>query len=92
MVRTSVPMTMTAILPVAAAETTVNVEAIGAAVVETDPSAHIDVDRSALLAASRVQARGGVGRRDRADSTGAVVEGDANGGFHPSATTRRSAS
>ena len=81
-VRTSVPMSLKAVLPVAAAETTVNVEASGAAVVETDPSAHVDVDRSAFGRLPETSPGGGL-----ADaivySTGAVSN-DANGGFHPS--------
>jgi hypothetical protein len=81
-VRTSVPISVKAILPIAAAETTVNVEASGAAVVETDPSAHVDVDRSAFGRLPETSPGGGL-----ADaivySTGAVSN-DANGGFHPS--------
>jgi len=81
-VRSSVPMSVKAILPVAASETTVNVEASGAAVVETDPSAHVDVDRSAFGRLPETSPGGGL-----ADaivySTGAVSN-DANGGFHPS--------
>ena len=81
-VRTSVPMSVKAVLPVAAAETTVNVEASGAAVVETDPSAHVDVDRSAFGRLPETSPGGGLANAI-VYSTGAVSN-DANGGFHPS--------
>jgi hypothetical protein len=81
-VRTAVPMTVKAILPVAAEISSVTVEASGAAQVETDPSAHVDVDRSSLDRLPISSPGGGL-----ADaivySTGAVSN-DANGGFHPS--------
>jgi hypothetical protein len=80
-IRSSVPVQVKAILPVAAAETSVTVEASGAAV-ETDPSAHVDVDRSAFQRLPETTPGGGL-----ADaitySTGAVAA-DANGSFHPS--------
>src|SRR5271155_1342174 len=47
-IRSSVPVQVKAILPVAEAVSSVYVEASGGAVVETDPSAHVDVDRSAF--------------------------------------------
>jgi hypothetical protein len=81
-VRNSVPIPVKAILAVAAETSSVTVEASGAAVVETDPSAHVDVDRSAFGRLPAVSPGGGL-----ADaitfSTGAVAA-DANGGFHPS--------
>ncbi len=80
-IRTAVPVQLKATLPLAAEVSTVNVEATGAAVVETDPSAHTDVDRSSLARLPNASPGGGL-----ADaivySTGAVSN-DANGGFHP---------
>jgi len=80
-IRSSVPVTVKAILPVAAAESSVTVEASGAAV-ETDPSAHVNVDSSAFQRLPQTTPGGGL-----ADaitySTGAVAA-DANGSFHPS--------
>ena len=70
------------ILSLATEVSSVNVEASGAAVVETDPSAHTDVDRSAFDRLPETTPGGGL-----ADaitySTGAVAA-DANGSFHPS--------
>jgi Carboxypeptidase regulatory-like domain len=80
-IRSSVPVVLKAILPVAAAESSVTVEASGAAV-ETDPSAHVDVDRTSFQRLPETTPGGGL-----ADaitySTGAVAA-DANGSFHPS--------
>ena len=81
-IRSSVPLVVKAVLPIAEAVSSINVEASGAAVVETDPSAHVDVDRSAFQRLPESSPGGGL-----ADaitySTGAVA-GDANGSFHPS--------
>ena len=81
-IRNSVPVQVKAILPVAAAESTVTVEASGAAVVETDPSAHVDVDRSAFdrLPTSTP----GAGLAGAITNTTGAVAADANGSFHPS--------
>jgi Carboxypeptidase regulatory-like domain len=48
-IRNSLPIQIKATLPVAGASTAVTVEATGADVLELDPSAHIDTDRSQLL-------------------------------------------
>jgi hypothetical protein len=79
-IRSSVPVQVQAILPVAAAESTVTVEASGASV-ETDPSAHVDVDRSAFQRLPETTPGGGLSDAITY-STGAVVA-DANGSFHP---------
>jgi hypothetical protein len=80
-IRSSVPVTVKAILPVAAAESSVTVEASGASV-ETDPSAHVDVDRSAFQRLPETTPGGGLSDAITY-STGAVAA-DANGSFHPS--------
>ncbi len=79
-IRSSVPVQIKAILPVAAAESSVTVEASGASV-ETDPSAHVDVDRSAFGRLPETTPGGGLSDAITY-STGAVVA-DANGAFHP---------
>lgn len=81
LIRNSVPVSVKVVLPVAGETQTVTVEASGATL-ETDPSAHVDVDRSAFQRLPESSPGGGL-----ADaitySTGAVA-GDANGSFHPS--------
>lgn len=81
-IRSSVPITIKATLPVAAAVTTVDVEATGAAQVETDPSAHTDVDRTSLLKLPSMSP--GAGLSDAIVYTTGSVSNDANGSFHPS--------
>ncbi len=81
-IRSSVPVQVKAILPLAAEVSSVNVEASGAAVVETDPSAHVDVDRSSL--ARLPNASPGAGLADAITYSTGAVSGDANGAFHPS--------
>src|SRR6202162_4562399 len=48
-IRNSVPVQVKATLAVAGTRTSVTVEAAGTAIVENDPSAHVDVDRSQML-------------------------------------------
>lgn len=79
-VRTSVPIAVTATLPLAAEISTVTVEA-GAAAVETDPSAHVDVDRSSLTKLPNASPGGGLA--DAITYSTGAVSNDANGGFHP---------
>lgn len=78
-VHTSVPIELKATLPLAAEISTVTVEA-GAAAVETDPSAHVDVDRSSL--AKLPNASPGGGLADAITYATGAVSNDANGGFH----------
>jgi hypothetical protein len=79
-VRNAVPITLTIPLNVAAASTTVTVEA-SSAQVETDPSAHQDVDRNAFLKLPMFDPAGSLSQAITF-STGAVAA-DANGFFHP---------
>ena len=79
-VRSSLPVTINITLKVAEASTTVNVEASGA-MVETDPSAHQDVDRSSFLKLPTFDP-GGQLSQAVTYSTGGVAA-DANGFFHP---------
>jgi len=79
-VRGSVPLTANIALQVASEATTVTVQASGA-FVETDTSAHQDVDRSALLKMPITDTAAGLSQAITL-STGGVVAGD-NGFFHP---------
>ena len=79
-VRSSLPITVNVSLKVATASTTVNVEASGA-MVESEPSAHQDVDRSSFLKLPTFDP-GGQLSQAVTYSTGGVAA-DANGFFHP---------
>src|SRR5215472_10055447 len=79
-VRNSVPITLNIMLSVAEATTSVTVEASGAQV-ETDPSAHQDVDRNGFLKLPMFDPAGSLSQAITF-STGAVAA-DANGFFHP---------
>jgi hypothetical protein len=81
-IRSSVPIQVRAMLAVASGVSSVTVEASGAAVVETDPSAHVDVDRSSLQGLPDSSPGAGLAQAITY-STGAVVA-DSNGSFHPS--------
>ncbi len=78
----SVPLKIQATLAVAASVTSVDVEASGGAQVETDPSAHTDVDRSSLLKLPSTSP--GAGLSDAILLSTGSASGDANGSFHPS--------
>ncbi len=79
-IRNSVPVQVKATLALASSNTEVTVEA-SAEALETDPSAHTDVDRSGLLKLP-ISAPGSGLSQAITLSTGAVA-GDANGFFHP---------
>ena len=79
-VRSSLPMSVDITLDLGAASTTVNVTTSGA-VVETDPSTHQDVDRSAFLKLPVADPGAQLSQAITASSGG--VAADANGFFHP---------
>lgn len=79
-VRSSIPMTVNLSLKVATSETSVTVEASGTNV-ETDPSAHVDVDRGSIMKIPAVDPAGGLSQTITY-STGGVAA-DANGLYHP---------
>jgi hypothetical protein len=79
-VRNSVPIQVKATLAVAGAQTTVTVEGAQEAL-ETDPSAHVDVDRSQMLKLPAFDPAGGLSQAI-VYSTGGVAA-DGNGFFHP---------
>src|ERR1700704_4523052 len=77
-VRSSVPMTVNVSLTVSSSSTTINVEASGA-MVEQDPSAHIDVDRNQILKLPILDPGAGLSKAI-VYSTGGVAD-DGNGFF-----------
>jgi len=79
-VRNSIPIQVRATLAVAGAQTTVNVEGAAEAL-ETDPSAHVDVDRTQMLKLPAFDPAGGLSQAI-VYSTGGVAA-DGNGFFHP---------
>ncbi len=80
-VRNSVPIEIKAMLALAGSQTTVTVEAAAEAL-ETGPSAHVDVDRSALAKLPIADPSGG-GLSQAITYTSGGVSADANGFFHP---------
>ena len=80
-VRTSVPTNLTIALALAGATTTVNVEATGETLVETDPSAHTDVNRELLDKLPTLSPGNGLNQAILYSSPS--VAADSNGFFHP---------
>lgn len=80
-IRNSLPIQLTIGLRLAGAETSIEVEAAGADLLETIPSAHVDVDRSQLLKLPAIDPGSGLSQAITY-STGGVAA-DANGFFHP---------
>jgi hypothetical protein len=79
--RGSVPVQVTAKLAVEGSSTSVNVEAAGADLIENDPTAHIDVDRTQLLKNPTVDPAAGLSQAIIYGTGG--VANDGNGFFHP---------
>ncbi len=80
-IRSSVPVSLKSTLQLAGAKTTVEVESAGADLLETDPSAHVDVDRNQILKMPAIDPGGGLSQAI-IHSTGGVAA-DGNGFFHP---------
>jgi Carboxypeptidase regulatory-like domain len=80
-VRNAIPVQVKASLALAGAQTTLNVEATGADIVENDPSAHVDIDRTLMLKLPAVDPAANLSEAITY-STGGVAA-DANGFFHP---------
>jgi hypothetical protein len=80
-VRNAIPLQVKAKLAVAGGQTSVTVEAAGADILENDPSAHIDVDRSLILKLPSGSPGSGLSQAITY-STGGVAQ-DGNGLFHP---------
>jgi hypothetical protein len=80
-VRSAIPVSVSLTLKLAGEKSTVTVEAAGADVLEVDPSAHTDADRSLIMKIPVIDPAGGL-TQAITYSTGGVVA-DANGLFHP---------
>ena len=80
-VRPGVPVEIKATLALAGASSSVTVEAAGADLLEVDPSAHVDADRSLISKLPTVDPGAGLSEAITY-STGGVAA-DANGFFHP---------
>ncbi len=79
-VKNAIPIQVKAALEVASGSTTVVVEGAAQAL-ETDPSAHVDVDRNLILKMPNADPAGGLSQAIT-NTTGGVAA-DANGFFHP---------
>jgi hypothetical protein len=80
-IRNSIPMQIAASLKLAGAATRVNVESGSADLLETDPTAHVDVDRNLILKLPSVNP--GAGLSDAITYGTGGVAADGNGFFHP---------
>jgi hypothetical protein len=80
-IRSGVPVQVKATLALAGAKSSVTVEAAGADLLEVDPSAHIDADRTLIQKIPTVDPGAGLSETI-VYSTGGVAA-DANGFFHP---------
>ena len=80
-IRSGVPVQVKATLALAGARSSVTVEAAGADLLEVDPSAHIDADRTLIQKIPTVDPGAGLSEAI-VYSTGGVAA-DANGFFHP---------
>ena len=80
-IRNAIPVQVKATLAVAGSQTTINVEATGADVLENDPSAHVDVDRTQMLKLPYSDPAGGLSQVITYSTGGVAADG--NGLFHP---------
>jgi Carboxypeptidase regulatory-like domain len=80
-VRSAIPIQFKATLALAGAQTSVTVEGAGADLVEVDPSAHIDADRSLIMKLPSFDPAGGLSQAITYSTGGVAADG--NGLFHP---------
>ena len=80
-VRSSLPVQIKAPLLLAGSKETLTVEAAGADILETDPSAHVDTDRALIAKLPTVDP--GAGLSDAIVYSTGGVAADGNGFFHP---------
>src|SRR6202163_2777628 len=80
-VRNAIPVPVKIKLAVAGTRTSVTVEAAGADVLENNPSAHVDVDRSLILKLPSGDPGGGLSQAITYSTGGVAADG--NGLFHP---------
>jgi len=80
-IRNSVPVQLKATLALAGSKTTVQVEGGSADMVEVDPSAHTDTDRSLIMKLPTVDPGAGLSQAITYSTGGVAADG--NGFFHP---------
>jgi len=80
-IRNAIPVQRKAQLALAGTQTSVNVEAAGADILENDPSAHVDIDRNLIVKLPTNDP--GAGLSEAITYTTGGVAADANGFFHP---------
>jgi hypothetical protein len=80
-IRSAVPVQVNAKLSLGEAKASITVEAAGADLLETDPSAHTDTDRTLITKLPTFDPAGGLAQAITYASGGVVA--DANGLFHP---------
>jgi hypothetical protein len=80
-IRSAIPIQFKATLALTGAKTSVTVEGAGADMVEVDPSAHIDADRSLIMKIPAVDPAGGLSQAITYSTGGVAADG--NGLFHP---------
>ena len=80
-IRSSIPVEVKAALALAGISTTVSVEAVAPNVVEVEPSAHVDVDRTQFT--KLPESDPGAGLSEAITYSTGGVAADANGFFHP---------
>ena len=80
-IRSAIPIQVKAALSLAGSATQVTVEAASQDLVETDPTAHVDVDRSLML--KLPSSSPGSGLSDIITNSTGGASADSNGGFHP---------
>jgi len=80
-VRGALPVQVNAKLTVVGSMTTINVEAAGSDVLEVDPTAHTDADRSEMIKLPALDPAGGLSQAIVMNTGGVAADG--NGFFHP---------
>src|SRR5450432_1603526 len=80
-IRSAIPVQFKATLALAGAQTSVTVEGAGADLLEVDPSAHIDADRSLIMKLPSFDPAGGLSQAITYSTGGVAADG--NGLFHP---------
>jgi Carboxypeptidase regulatory-like domain/TonB-dependent Receptor Plug Domain len=80
-IRNAVPVQIKATMAVAGSKTSLTVEAAGAEMIELDPSAHVDADRSLITKIPAFDPGGGLSQAITYSTGGVAADG--NGLFHP---------
>src|SRR5260370_787764 len=80
-IRSAIPIQVSAKLALAGAQAAVTVEAAGADILEVDPSAHTDTDRTLITKLPTFDPAGGLSQAITYSTGGVAADG--NGLFHP---------